>query len=985
MKKVLLALLVAILAVCLVACGELDTPDTSAPGTTLKPKPTRPVETTTTPITTAPVVVDNERYHLTGLVTNNLVSGDLVFDIYDNGAAVVDYIGNADEVTVPAEIEGKKVTLIDDSAFANAKKVKKITLPDTVICFGKDAFYSCRELSEINLPTALTTVADRAFAYCEAITEMVLPDNIKIGEKLFYGCSALESVTLNVKEIPAETFAHCDSLTNYKIASDTTSIGDYAFYYCAAIDGLDIPASVTYIGKYAFANCASLTEIDLPSVITELPDYTFYGCLSLKSVDLSSVKSIGEFALGGCAAITEFVFSTELSEIKNGAFARCTSLVKINIPDSVKILPDAVFTNCTSLEEVTFASDLTAIGKSAFKNTLIKTMEIPETVTAIPTRLFEGCTSLETVILPDNGIASIASYAFMGCTSIKSVKIPSSTKNIGASAFEGCTALETVEIGSGVTRLSSKAFHNCMALTQINIPDNVTAIDANAVGYYDKTIVNEATGKEAIVLTVIDGMKIYGFTGGQAHAYASSNKIPFESVGLVGCVPYSDVVLEEIVDADGNKAYKIVEYTGTATRLSIPYEKDDIAIIEIADNFVKGNTNITEIKIPSSITKIGKSAFEGCTSVTKLELPTITVEIPEGGVDENGEPFVMPEIVIGEGAFAGLAIERLTLTSTMINLPARLFEGCANLKLITLSAYTESIGDKAFANTAVTSIEIPDTTVSIGNLILEGSPVETLKVPFIGPDADTAKTVAYFFGAASETLKKATVTNIAKAIAADAFRNCTALETIALGSGIASIGDYAFAGCTALVNPVTLASPAITVENGATIFEGTPSSTYLSVERKNAAAYKTAADEDGFMLWNGMFVSANTTDAVFNATIDGVVIKLTYAGKLTISGEGKIANYTLEALPVWSKVAVLIKEIDVKDITEIGSYAFYGCENLTKVTLADTVTVVGDSAFADCTSLATVTVAEGATVHANAFKGTPYAEAKAEEENKTEG
>ena len=138
------------------------------------------------------------------------------------------------------------------------------------------------------------------------------------------------------------------------------------------------------------------------------------------------------------------------------------------------------------------------------------------------------------------------------------------------------------------------------------------------------------------------------------------------------------------------------------------------------------------------------------------------------------------------------------------------------------------------------------------------------------------------------------------------------------------------------------------------------------------------------MLWNGIFVSSGTADAIYSATIDGVVIKLTYAGKLTVSGEGKIANYTLEALPVWSKVAVFIKEIDVKGITEIGSYAFYGCENLTKVTIADSVTVVGDSAFADCTSLATVTVPEGATVHANAFKGTPYAAPK-DEENKTEG
>jgi pimeloyl-ACP methyl ester carboxylesterase len=91
------------------------------------------------------------------------VTGNRDVDQYGNKCVtVMGYMGNAHEFVIPEVINGKTVTQIGASAFADnfyGKNVTSVTLPSTLRIIGVGAFENCTELRTINFSGANNLIA----------------------------------------------------------------------------------------------------------------------------------------------------------------------------------------------------------------------------------------------------------------------------------------------------------------------------------------------------------------------------------------------------------------------------------------------------------------------------------------------------------------------------------------------------------------------------------------------------------------------------------------------------------------------------------------------------------------------------------------------------------------------------------------------------------------------------------------------------------
>ena len=102
---------------------------------------------------------------------------------------------------------------------------------------------------------------------------------------------------------------------------------------------------------------------------------------------------------------------------------------------------------------------------------------------------------------------------------------------------------------------------------------------------------------------------------------------------------------------------------------------------------------------------------------------------------------------------------------------------------------------------------------------------------------------------------------------------------------------------------------------------------------------------------------------------DNLQWKLTDEGVLTITGTGKMKNYSGSSRP-WSAYKNVIKQVIIDDgVTTIGDGAFANT-SLASITIPNSVRTIGGLAFSYCSSLASITIPNSVTrIWHSAFYG----------------
>ena len=449
--------------------------------------------------------------------------GDFEYGVLGDGTVeITNYNGSAEKVDIPAEIDGKSVTRIGDSAFKYCTSLTSVTIPDSVTSIGSYAFYFCTNLRSVTIPDNVTEIYERAFYHCTSLKSVTIPASVKyIGPEAFgYGIyddehTIVDGFSINYTK---NTYGHYYA-TKYGFSSETCLVteeldnGTLAIKGYAGVDKIfTVPSEingkkVTEIGDSVFKDCLILTSVTIPNSVTSVGDRAFWGCANLTSITIpGSVMSIGFIAFSDCSSLKSVTIPDSVTSIGDSAFGDCTSLTAIDVTIGNK--------NYTSVNGVLFNKDKTELicypaGKTD------KSYIIPDSVISMGYSAFRSCVNLTRIIIPDS-LTEIGINAFRGCTSLTSITIPNSVTSIGDWAFGGCTSLTSITIPDSVTSIDEVVFYNCKSLKTVTIPVSVKTIGKDAFGYYYD---NEKKK--------ISDFKIYCYRGTAGERYAKENSFDY--------------------------------------------------------------------------------------------------------------------------------------------------------------------------------------------------------------------------------------------------------------------------------------------------------------------------------------------------------------------------------------------------------------------------------------------------------------------------
>lgn len=250
--------------------------------------------------------------------------------------------------------------------FSGASALTDITLPEGIAITEGSTFSECTSLESIELPASITTIPSSMFAGCSALERVTAKGTItaigngafgsvtdwndqetadtalteipdlsqvtSIGDRAFYGCSALETVDLHsVTTMGYAAFQGCDALSGEIDLSKLEVIPGHAFCYDPNITSVITCPTLRSIGDWAFI-WADISTISLPETLNSIGTYTFYKASLSGTVALpDSLTQLGASAFSGCEEVNAIQIGSGLKDIPANAFAGCTNLKTITV------------------------------------------------------------------------------------------------------------------------------------------------------------------------------------------------------------------------------------------------------------------------------------------------------------------------------------------------------------------------------------------------------------------------------------------------------------------------------------------------------------------------------------------------------------------------------------------------------------------------------------------------------------------------------
>ncbi len=854
-------------------------------------------------------------------------------------------IGEATDggIIIPSQYNGLPVTEIAVNAFANCSIVTSVTIPDSITSIGRSAF-ACPNMKDVYFNASATNI--EAFKGSYGLYNEYSPG---------FNSDITVHIGANVTVIPDDfrflfaVSATPDGIYRARITdidfaenSSCREIGMRAFEWCNMIKHIRLPKSIKTISYNAFFD--AIAELESITVEDGNEDYYSDGnCLI--------GKSSGELLLG-CKNST-IPTDGSVKSIGREAFCKCNNLMSITIPDSVTSIGHWAFHDCYNLTSITIPDSVTSIGSEVFGGCDILTIYCEAA-----TKDWYWGSACPVVWDCKNNDKDENGYAYTIENGIKySLKDGVATVINHSRTITGdiiiTDKITYKDAQYTITSIKKDAFYGCSGLTSINYMGDIAGWCVisglrELMSSYRTLHINgkQVTGE----LVIPNGVK------------------SISDCAFYGCYGLTSIVIPDSVTSIGDNAFfdcPIEKATIPAVAISSIQKTDLKEVVitsgeSIGSNAFSGCNSLASITIPDSVTSIDEDAFRNCSGLTiyceaaskpdslsNWTFSPVVWDCKNNDKDESGYAYTLYNGIkysIKDGV-AEVERQLETIKGDIVIADKIIYKG---------TEYSvTSIRSQAFYSCSkLTGITIPDSVTSIGYTPFQYCYSLTSII------VDSKNTI--YHSASNCLIETSTKTLIAgcknsviptdgsvTTIISEAFRDCSGLTDITIPESVTTIGGWAFAYC------IDLAS--ITIPDNVTLI-----GEYAFFDCSRLIIYCEVASQP--KRWNNnwnMMDNANCPvvwDCINNDKDEN---GYAYIVENEIRYSLKDGVATVISQPQTIKGDIVIADnINYKGtqfiVTSIDSGAFGECDDLTSITIPDSVTFIGEYAFRNCSTLETI-------------------------------
>lgn len=368
----------------------------------------------------------------------------------------------------------------------------------------------------------------------------------------------------------------------------------------------------------------------------------------------------------------------------------------------------------------------------------------------------------------------------------------------------------------------------------------------------------------------------------------------YPSLGTWCIINFSGSIAEWLqspVIVPDNKSLYLNGKNKELTNISIP-----TSVTKIKEKAFYGYSGLTCITIPSNVEQIGNNAFYGCSALKEVIIEDGDTNLAMG-YNKMGYKYDK-----GEGLFYGCPLDSIYI--------GRQLSFSDNYH----SAH--DLGYSPFAYTTVSSVKFGNSIAYIDDyMFIWCSNLKTIDIP------KSVKSIGKSVFKGCNNLENISLPEGITIIGEYTFEKCSSLKSITIPSGVTSIGENAFSECSALTN-VTIPDSVTTI--GESAFSECSALTNVTIPES-----VTTIGESAF---NGC---SNLKEVIIPSNVEII---------------------SENAFKDCSQLKSVILPANALSIDE---NAFNGCKELSSITIPNKIEVINSGAFNGCTSLTKLIISDG--------------------------